>query len=58
MLVCAYIALSCLLLKCLFSIIRAWCLMVNEPIYSLNVLFNLMYMTLGILGIIGVANIG
>jgi hypothetical protein len=55
MLVCAYIALSCLLLKCLFSIIRAWRLMENEPIYSLNVLFNLVYMTLGI---IGVANIG
>jgi hypothetical protein len=57
MIVCAYIALSSLLLKCLFSIIRAWRLMENEPIYSLNVLANLVYMTLGILGIIGIATI-
>ena len=57
MIVCAYIALSGLLLKCLFSIIRAWRQMENEPIYSLTVLVNLMYMTLGILGIIGIATI-
>lgn len=57
MIVCAYIALSGLLLKCLFSIIRAWSKMDYEPLYSLTVLVNLVYMALGILGIIGIATI-